>query len=84
MFEAVRTYPGYGVATLIYNNLLNLILGTVFFLISNYMPLKENITISTFTAGVSKSMECSNNELLLYTDKRNNKIKQTRLLSLKI
>ena len=33
MFEAVRTYPGYGMATLIYNNLLNLILGTVMFLI---------------------------------------------------
>ena len=28
MFEAVRTYPGYGMATLIYNNLLNLILGS--------------------------------------------------------
>ena len=26
MFEAVRTYPGYGMATLIYHNLLNLIL----------------------------------------------------------
>ena len=26
MFEAVRTIPGYGMATLIYNNLLNLIL----------------------------------------------------------
>ena len=26
MFEAVRTNPGYGMATLIYNNLLNLIL----------------------------------------------------------
>ena len=33
MFEAERTYPGYGMATLIYNNLLNLILGTVMFLI---------------------------------------------------
>ena len=33
MFEAVRTYPGYGMTTLIYNNLLNLILGTVMFLI---------------------------------------------------
>ena len=32
MFEAVRKYPGYGMATLIYNNLLNLILGTVMFL----------------------------------------------------
>ena len=29
MFEEVRTNPGYGMATLIYNNLLNLILGTV-------------------------------------------------------
>ena len=33
MFEVVRTYPGYGMATIIYNNLLNLILGTVIFLI---------------------------------------------------
>ena len=29
MFEAVRTNPEYGMDTLIYNNLLNLILGTV-------------------------------------------------------
>ena len=35
MFEAVRTNPGYGMATLIYNNLLNLILGTVMFLRSS-------------------------------------------------
>ena len=34
MFEAMRTYPGYGMATLIYNNLFNLILGRVMFLIS--------------------------------------------------
>ena len=33
MFEAVRKYPGYGMATLIYNNLLNLILGAIMFLI---------------------------------------------------
>ena len=33
MFEAVRTNPGYGMAILIYNNLINLILGTVMFLI---------------------------------------------------
>ena len=32
MFEAVRTNPGYGMATLIYNNLLNLISGTVILL----------------------------------------------------
>ena len=32
MFEAVRTNPGYGMAALIYNNLLNLILGTVMLL----------------------------------------------------
>ena len=32
MFEAVRTNPGYGMATLIYNNLLNLIFGTIMFL----------------------------------------------------
>ena len=44
---------------------------------------------STFTAGNSKSMECSRNELLLYTvySNRRNAIHimiQTRLLSLKI
>ena len=33
MFEAVRMYPGYGMATLIFNNLLNLIFGTVMFFI---------------------------------------------------
>ena len=33
MFEAMCTYPGYGMATLIYNNLLNLILGIVMFLV---------------------------------------------------
>ena len=37
LFEAVRTNPGYGMATLIYNNLLNLILGTVMRLRSNYI-----------------------------------------------
>ena len=35
MFEAVRTNPGYGMAALIYNNLLNLILGTVMLLRSS-------------------------------------------------
>ena len=35
LIEAVRTNPGYGMATLIYNNLLNLILGTVMLLRSN-------------------------------------------------
>ena len=29
----MRMYPGYGMASLIYNNLLNLIFGTVMFLI---------------------------------------------------
>ena len=38
MFEAVRTYPEYGMATLIYNNLLNLILGIYFFL--NYYIIR--------------------------------------------
>ena len=32
LLEAVRTNPGYGMATLIDNNLLNLILGTVILL----------------------------------------------------
>ena len=32
LFEAVRTNRGYGMATLIYNNLLNLISGTVILL----------------------------------------------------
>ena len=35
MFEAVRTNPGYGMASLIYNNLLNLILDTVMLLRSS-------------------------------------------------
>ena len=40
MFESVRTNPGYGMATLIYNNLLNLILGTVILSrISSYLLL---------------------------------------------
>ena len=47
MFEAVATYPGYGMATLIYNNLLNIILGTVMFLIIilgiGYLILKQPI-----------------------------------------
>ena len=36
LLEAVRTNPKYGKATLIYNNLLNLILGTVMLLRSSY------------------------------------------------
>ena len=35
LFEAVHTSPGYGMATLIYNNLLNLIPGTVILLRSS-------------------------------------------------
>ena len=35
LFEAVRTNPGYGMANVIYNNLLNLILGTVILLRSS-------------------------------------------------
>ena len=35
LFDAVRTNPGYGMATLIYNNLLNLLLGTVMLLRSS-------------------------------------------------
>ena len=35
LLEAVRTDPGYGMAALIYNNLLNLILGTVMLLRSS-------------------------------------------------
>ena len=35
LFVAVRTNPGYGMATLIYNNLLNLISGTVILLSTN-------------------------------------------------
>ena len=35
LLEAVRTNPGYGMATLIYNNSLNLILGTVMLLRSS-------------------------------------------------
>ena len=55
MFEAVRTYPGYGMATLIYNNLLNLILGTVMFLIIilyiGYLILKNVFIGSTAKNG---------------------------------
>ena len=47
MFEAVRTYPGYGMATLIYNNLLNLILGTVMLLRSNYV-IQDKILLYLF------------------------------------
>ena len=35
LFEAVHTNPGYGMATLIYNNLLDLILATVILLRSS-------------------------------------------------
>ena len=35
LFEAVRTNPGYGMATLNYNNLLNLISGTIILLRSS-------------------------------------------------
>ena len=37
LFEAVRTNPGYEMATQIYNNLLNLSLGTVMLVRSNYI-----------------------------------------------
>ena len=47
LFEAVRTNPGYGMATLIYNNLLNLILGTVMLLRSNYI-IEEKILLYLF------------------------------------
>ena len=47
LLEAVRTNPGYGMATLIYNNLLNLILGTVMFLWSNYI-IREKILLYLF------------------------------------
>ena len=45
LFEAVRTNPGYGMATLISNNLLNLILGTVILLriANNYYYTIQNI-----------------------------------------
>ena len=39
LIEAVRTNPGYGMATLIYNNLLNLISGTVILLRSSSLLL---------------------------------------------
>ena len=47
LFEAVRTNPGYGMATQIYNNLLNLILGTVMLLRSNYI-IQEKILLYSF------------------------------------
>ena len=43
LFKAVRTNPGYGMVTLIYNNLLNLILGTVMLLRSNYIIKKDSL-----------------------------------------
>ena len=45
LFEAVHTNPGYGMATLISNNLLNLILGTVILLriANNYYYTIQNI-----------------------------------------
>ena len=47
LFEAVRTNPGYGMATLIYNNLINLILGTVMLLRSNFI-IQEKILLYLF------------------------------------
>ena len=47
LIEAVRTNPGYGMATLIYNNLFNLILGTVMLLRSNYI-IQEKILLYLF------------------------------------
>ena len=47
LFEAVRTNPGYGMATLIYNNLINLILGTVMLLRSNFI-IQEKILLYIF------------------------------------
>ena len=48
LFEAVRTNPGYGMATLIYNNLLNLILGTVILLIISFRKRYFCIYLSNF------------------------------------
>ena len=47
LFEAVRTNPGYGMATLIYNNLLNLILSAVMLLRSNHI-IQEEILLYLF------------------------------------
>ena len=44
MFEAVRANPGYSMATLIYNNLLNLILGAVM-LLKKYLIIIISYTI---------------------------------------
>ena len=45
LIEAVRTNPGYGMATLIYNYLFNSILGTVMLLRSNYIIQEEILCI---------------------------------------
>ena len=47
LFEAVRMNPGYGMATLIYNNLLNLILSAVMLLRSNHI-IQEEILLYLF------------------------------------
>ena len=47
LLEAVRTNPGYGMATLIYNNLINLLLCTVMLLRSNYI-IQEKIILYLF------------------------------------
>ena len=53
MFEAVRTYPGYGMATLIYNNLLNLIFrqSNVF----NYYIIEYSILKNVFIGSTAKN-----------------------------
>ena len=47
LIAAMRTNHGYGMATLIYNNLLNLILGTVMLLRSNYI-IQEKVVLYLF------------------------------------
>ena len=47
LLAAVRTNPGYGMATLIYKDLLNLISSTVVLLKSNYI-IHEKILLHLF------------------------------------
>ena len=58
MFEAVSTNPGYGMADVIYNNLLNLILGTVIHLIRCHTVIRWPITMLLLKR-IENNLTCS-------------------------
>ena len=67
LLEAVRTNPGYGMATLIYNNLLNLILGTAMLLRSNYIIQEKDTSVFikvTFNIIDSENLAIQNLDLI--------------------